>query len=101
MSANEVNARYDASYRNSENTQKLLGRSLSLGQACGIIAVALYGPDIPMEEAGSIVHIWHILHILHIWHVQHIYIIFGCLHVSLTMRLENHFTLMVQATRTV
>ena len=26
-----------------------------------------------MEEAGSIVHIWHILHILHIWHVQHIY----------------------------
>ena len=53
MSGNEVNARYDASYRNSENPQTLLGRSLSLGQACGIIAVALHGPDIPLEEAGS------------------------------------------------
>ncbi len=41
MSSNEVNAKYDASYRNSDNNNKLLGRSLSLGQACGIIGVVL------------------------------------------------------------
>ncbi len=34
MISNEVNAKYDASYCNSDNTNKLLGRSLSLGQAC-------------------------------------------------------------------
>ncbi len=30
MSSNEVNAKYDASYRNSDNTNKLLGGSLSI-----------------------------------------------------------------------
>jgi hypothetical protein len=53
MITNEVNAKYDASYRNSDNTNKLLGRSLSLGQACGLIGVALYGADIPLEDSGS------------------------------------------------
>ncbi len=52
MSADEVNAKYDASYRNSENCSKLLGRSLTLGQAVGIISVAFYGAKIPMEDAG-------------------------------------------------
>jgi hypothetical protein len=52
MSSNEVNAKYDASYRNSDNTNKLLGSSLSLDQACGIIGVALYGADIPFEDSG-------------------------------------------------
>ena len=51
-SSSEVNTKYDASYRNSDNTKKLLGRSLSLGQAVGIIAVALYGAEIPMEKSG-------------------------------------------------
>ncbi len=52
MISNEVNAKYDASYRNSDNTIKLLGRSLNLGQACEIIGVVLYGADIPLEVSG-------------------------------------------------
>ena len=46
MSGNKVNEKYNASYRNSENTNRLLGRLLSLGQACGIVGVALFGADI-------------------------------------------------------
>ena len=54
MITNEVNEKYDSSYRNSDNTNKLLGRGLTLGQACGIIGVALYGADIPLEDSGCI-----------------------------------------------
>ena len=50
MASNEVNVKFDSSYRSSENTVTLLGRRLTLGQACGIIGVALYGPDIPLED---------------------------------------------------
>ena len=53
MIINEVNAKYDTSYRNSDNTNKLLGRSLTLGQACVLIGVALYGADIPLEDSSS------------------------------------------------
>lgn len=70
MINNQVNAKFDASYRNSENTNKLLGRSLSLGQACGLIGVALYGSDIPLEDSGNFFN--HILHIQHIVHIQNI-----------------------------
>jgi hypothetical protein len=52
MISNEVNAKYEASYPHSNNIIKLLGRSLSLGKACGIITVALYGADIPLEDSG-------------------------------------------------
>ena len=52
MASNEVNVKFDSSYRSSENTVTLLGRRLTLGQACGIIGVALYGPDIPLEDSG-------------------------------------------------
>ena len=52
MTTNEVNAKYDSSYRNSDNNNTLLGKRLTLGQACGIIGVALYGPDVPLEESG-------------------------------------------------
>ncbi len=62
---NDVNARYDASYRNSANTTKLLCRSVTFGQACGIIGVALHGSDLPLEDTGNILHSLHILHILH------------------------------------
>ena len=48
MASNEVNVKFDSSYRSSENTV----RRLTLGQACGIIGVALYGPDIPLEDSG-------------------------------------------------
>jgi hypothetical protein len=50
MASNEVNVKYDLSYRSSQNTVTLLGRRVTLGQACGIIGVALYGPDIPLED---------------------------------------------------
>ena len=52
MTNNEVNAKYDSSYRNSDNNNTLLGKRLTLGQACGIIGVALYCADIPLEESG-------------------------------------------------
>ena len=52
MSSNEVNAKYDSSYRNSDNNNTLLGKRLTLGQACGILGVALYGADIPLEDSG-------------------------------------------------
>ena len=52
MASNEVNFKFDSSYRSSENTVTLLGRRLTLGQACVIIGVALYGPDIPLEDSG-------------------------------------------------
>ena len=52
VASSEVNVRFDSSYRSSENTVTLLGRRLTLGQACGIIGVALYGPDIPLEDSG-------------------------------------------------
>ena len=51
ISSNEVNAKYHTSDRNSDNTNKLLGRSLSLAQACWIIGVALFGTDIPLEDS--------------------------------------------------
>ena len=54
MSSNKVNLvkpKYDVSYNNYENTNTLLGH-LTLGQACGIIGVALYGADIPLEDSG-------------------------------------------------
>ncbi len=35
VDGNDINAKYDASYRNPENTTRLLGRALTLGQACG------------------------------------------------------------------
>jgi hypothetical protein len=48
-----INAKYDASYRNAQNTNRMLGRALTLGQACGINGVALFGADIPLEDAGD------------------------------------------------
>ncbi len=67
-SANYINTKCDSAYRNSENENRLLGRSLTLGQACGIISVCLYGPDIPMEHSGILLYspYLHMLHILHI-----------------------------------
>ena len=55
-SANSINTKYDSAYRNSENENKLLGRLLTLGQACGIIGVCLYGADIPMEQSGIVLY---------------------------------------------
>jgi hypothetical protein len=49
------------SYRNSDNKRKLLGRSLNLGQACGIVGMAVYGADVPGDSAGNILRILRIL----------------------------------------
>jgi hypothetical protein len=50
---NDINAKYDASYCNPENTNRLSGRALTLGQACGLIGVALFGTEIPLEGADD------------------------------------------------
>ena len=55
--SNPINIRYDASYRNSENETRLLGRLLTLGQACGTIGVCLYGANMPLEGSGTMLHI--------------------------------------------
>ncbi len=55
-SANSINAKYDSAYRNSENENRLLGKLLTLGQACGIVGVCLYGADIPMEQSGIVLY---------------------------------------------
>ncbi len=53
VGCNNINAKYDASYRNPENANRLLGWALTLGKACGLIGVALFGADIPLEGAGD------------------------------------------------
>jgi hypothetical protein len=53
VGSNDINAKYDASYRNSENTNRLMGLAITLGTACGIVGVALFGADIPLEAAGE------------------------------------------------
>jgi hypothetical protein len=50
---NNINAKYYASYRYAVNTNRVLGRALTLGQACGLIGVALFRADIPYEGAGD------------------------------------------------
>jgi hypothetical protein len=55
-SANSINAKYDSAYRNADNENKLLGKFLTLGQACGIIGVCLYGAEIPMEQSGIVLY---------------------------------------------
>jgi hypothetical protein len=62
-SANLLNSEYDSAYCNLENHNRLLVQLLTLGQACGIIGVCLYGPDIPMEQSG--IYICQILHVAH------------------------------------
>lgn len=52
VKANELNVRYGASYRNSDNQNELFGKLLVLGKACAILGTVLYGPDIPAEESG-------------------------------------------------
>jgi hypothetical protein len=49
---NLINAKYDSRYHCPENSRTLLGRLLTLGKACGLVAVAAYGDDVPMENAG-------------------------------------------------
>ena len=51
---NAVNARpgYSTKYRSPSNQQKLLGKSLSISKACAIIGTVMFGPEIPLEDAG-------------------------------------------------
>ncbi len=54
MSKNKVNSKYDTSYSNSDDTNKLLGRNLNLGQAFGIVGGALHCAEIPLEDSGKL-----------------------------------------------
>jgi hypothetical protein len=67
-SANTINATFDSAYSNSENENRLLGRLLTLGQACGIVGVCLYGADVPMEQSGIVI-VMYIPRILHIYNI--------------------------------
>jgi hypothetical protein len=71
---NNINAKFDSTYRNPDNERKLLGRSLNLGHACGIVGMALYGADVPSDSAGNILRI---LRILHFHEYLHIYCVFS------------------------
>ncbi len=69
MIHNKVNAEYDASYRESEDDpkqSKLPGGHLTPEIVCGIIYLALYSAEIPLESSGCVVHIHYVAHILHI-----------------------------------
>ena len=48
---NEVNTKYDSRYHSLDNKRTLLGLSLSLGRACSVVAMAMYGLEVPLEEA--------------------------------------------------
>ena len=49
---NAVNGKYGTNYRNSAVTNTIMGKTVTLGKACALVAVALMGPNIPIEEAG-------------------------------------------------
>lgn len=49
---NAVNAKYGTNYRNSTVNRPLMGKTVTLGRACALVAVVLMGPNIPLEEAG-------------------------------------------------
>lgn len=49
---NAVNSKYGTGYRNPLNTVELMGKRLSIGRACGLLAIVHFGPNIPLEEAG-------------------------------------------------
>jgi hypothetical protein len=70
---NDINTKFDSTYRNPDNEQKLLGRFLNLGQACGIVGMALYGAAVPGDSAGYILRIYKYLHILRILRILNIY----------------------------
>jgi hypothetical protein len=49
---NAVNAKYGTNYRNSTVQRLIMGKHVTLGKACALVGIALYGPNIPLEEAG-------------------------------------------------
>ena len=49
---NAVNAKYGTNYRNASVIRPIMGKNVTLGRACALVAVALMGPNIPLEEAG-------------------------------------------------
>jgi hypothetical protein len=49
---NAVNAKYGTNYRNSTVQRPIMGKHVTLGKACALVGIALYGPNIPLEEAG-------------------------------------------------
>jgi len=49
---NEVSKKFSPSYRNPENKELFMGRSLPLGKAMALIATVQYGHNPPVDEHG-------------------------------------------------
>ena len=46
------NAWYSTSYRNPLDMLEIMGKKLTIGNACALLGIAHFGPNIPLEEAG-------------------------------------------------
>ncbi len=49
----ELTVRLGSKYRDLENTRKLMGDKQQLEKAFGIIAVCMFGPNLPTENAST------------------------------------------------
>lgn len=48
---NDLTRRFGSKYRDADNTEKLMGELMPLGKAFGIMAVCMFGPNLPTEKA--------------------------------------------------
>ena len=49
-SKNELTVQYGTKYRDPDNTRELMGKLQPLGKAFAIVAVCIYGPNLPSES---------------------------------------------------
>lgn len=47
---NELSKRFGSKHRDSENTRELMGERMVMGKAFGIVAICLFGPNLPTEK---------------------------------------------------
>jgi hypothetical protein len=46
----ELTKRYGSKYRNPDNSEVLMGELMPLGKAFGILAICIFGPNLPIEK---------------------------------------------------
>jgi hypothetical protein len=49
---NELTKRYCSKYRDPDNSEVLMGELMPLGKAFGILAICMFGPNLPTESTG-------------------------------------------------
>ncbi len=47
---NELTKRYGSKYRDPNNSEVLMGEQMPLGKAFGILAIRMFGPNLPTEK---------------------------------------------------